>query len=172
MEEKTHPQAQEAAVPAESVKPSLRAATAKPPLPSLKQIYDARKRAQASPQVMFQKCSRAFHAGKKAKTLDLARVSVVYDDALADEFFFDGYDGKSWEDAVKRLIAGKTPAAKTPDKAAQQESMGRKILSEVERQSIAAQALKAAPLQCIDCGAQVADPEKSGHVCPEAEYIA
>jgi hypothetical protein len=121
---------------------------------------------------MFQKCSRAFHAGKKAKTLDLARVSVVYDDALADEFFFDGYDGKSWEDAVKRLIAGKTPAAKTPDKAAQQESMGRKILSEVERQSIAAQALKAAPLQCIDCGAQVADPEKSGHVCPEAEYIA
>jgi hypothetical protein len=96
MEERPPTEKKEAAVPQ---KPTL----------SLKQMYDARKRAQVSPQVLFQKFSAAFHAGAKAKRMQLARVSVIYGDPLADEFFFAGYDGQTWEEAVKKIIATPKP---------------------------------------------------------------
>ena len=79
------------------------------PAVSLKQLYDARKRAQVSPQVLFHKFRLAFGAGVKAKRMDWARVSTVYGDPVADEFFFEGYDGKSWEEAVKRLMGPQKP---------------------------------------------------------------
>jgi hypothetical protein len=76
-------------------------------------MYDARKRARNSPQIMFQNCNRAFHAGNKAKRMQLSRTSIFYGDNLVDQFFFAGYDGEVWEEAVKRLIAGKKPEAAT-----------------------------------------------------------
>ena len=64
----------------------------------------AQKRQRVNGPAMFRRCRAAFHSGKRAKRMDWQRVSTAYCDALADEFFFDGYDGVFWEDAVKRLI--------------------------------------------------------------------
>lgn len=94
MEEETSTEAKEVAVPAQ------------PARPTLKQLYDMRKQAQAAPQVLFQKCSAAFHAGEKAKRMGWERVPVSYEQysVLPNQFFYDGYDGKSWKEAVHRLI--------------------------------------------------------------------
>ena len=96
MEEGPRPKKKEAPL---SEKPTL----------SLKQIYQARKRAEIEPRVLFQKWNSAFHAGAKAKRMDWARVSTVYGDPIAEQFFFEGYDGKTWEEAVKHLIGQAKP---------------------------------------------------------------
>lgn len=64
----------------------------------------ARMRGRRNNQNLFKHCSASFHAGERAKRMGWQRVSCAYADPLLDEFFFDGYDGKSWEEAVKRLI--------------------------------------------------------------------
>jgi hypothetical protein len=51
-------------------------------------------------------------AGAKAKKMDWARASTAYSDVLADAFFFEGYDGKTWEEAVKNLITPPKPKPK------------------------------------------------------------
>ena len=74
---------------------------------SAKQLYDARKRAQASPQVIFHRCNFAFHAGERAKRMGWQRIPLSVDDPLADEFFYDGYHGKTWQEAAHRLMPAK-----------------------------------------------------------------
>ncbi len=97
MEEKAPAQTEEVAVPAS---------------PTLKQLYDMRKRAQVAPQIIFQKCSAAFHAGEKAKRMGWSRTPIDYGEvsALQTAFFYDGYDGKTWTDAVQHLIGKSGPA--------------------------------------------------------------
>lgn len=45
--------------------------------------------------------ARAWRAGVKARDLGLYRVSPFYEDPVSDEFFFAGFDGMAWENAVR-----------------------------------------------------------------------
>lgn len=49
-------------------------------------------------------CYRAYRRGSGAHFGRLSRTSTEYGDPILDDFFFAGYDGESWEEAVKRLI--------------------------------------------------------------------
>lgn len=49
-------------------------------------------------------CYRAFRRGSAAAFAKFSRTSTEYGDPVLDDFFFAGYDGQSWEDAVKRII--------------------------------------------------------------------
>lgn len=107
MEEEARTQSEEAAVPEEPVV-AERAAQLQP---TLKALYDMRKRMQVAPQIIYQKCSAGFHAGEKAKRMGWTRTPVNYNDGpLADDFFYAGFDGESWRETVYRLI-GKPQSA-------------------------------------------------------------
>ncbi len=43
---------------------------------------------------------KARHAGRKAKIDGFARISPYYDCPPLDHYWFAGYDGKTWEQAV------------------------------------------------------------------------
>jgi len=47
---------------------------------------------------------KAWRRGSKAHDAHLARISTEYENAEADQFFFAGYDGLSWREAVKQII--------------------------------------------------------------------
>jgi hypothetical protein len=49
-------------------------------------------------------CYRAFRRGSAASFGKFSRTSTEYGDPALDDFFYAGYDGESWEQAVKRLI--------------------------------------------------------------------
>ena len=50
------------------------------------------------------RCYLAFRRGSAAHFGKFSRTSTEYGDPILDDFFFAGYDGESWEEAVKRLI--------------------------------------------------------------------
>lgn len=47
---------------------------------------------------------RAFRRGSAANFGKFSRTSTEYGDPEADAFWFAGYDGKSWEEAVREII--------------------------------------------------------------------
>jgi hypothetical protein len=53
--------------------------------------------------VFAKKMHLAFTRGQRAKAIKMGRVSTEYDDDNADEYFFAGYDGLSWEQTIKKL---------------------------------------------------------------------
>lgn len=58
-------------------------------------------------RTMANRLNAAYSLGLKYKGIGMMRVSPIYDDELADQYFFAGYDGKPIEDV------GKTEARKT-----------------------------------------------------------
>lgn len=94
MEEETLTETQEAPLQAQPVIPeAVRDALF---------LANARFRAVAERRVDI--AYRAFRRGSAAAFGKLSRTSTEYENAEADQFFFAGYDGDSWEDAVKRII--------------------------------------------------------------------
>lgn len=55
-------------------------------------------------QAITQKLTQAFHRGKRAADMKLSHTSTEYGDLTADEFFYAGYDGESWEAVVNRCF--------------------------------------------------------------------
>jgi len=47
---------------------------------------------------------RAYTRGSAAKFAGYSRTSTEYENQEADQFFFAGYDGETWRDAVTRII--------------------------------------------------------------------
>lgn len=50
---------------------------------------------------MLNRLEVAYSLGMKHKGIGMMRVSPIYDDELADQYFFAGYDGKPIEDVGK-----------------------------------------------------------------------
>jgi hypothetical protein len=63
----------------------------------------ALKRSKFAMQCRVGFAKRALSAGRAAKFAHFARISPYYENPELDHFFFAGFDGQSWEEAVKDM---------------------------------------------------------------------
>jgi hypothetical protein len=60
--------------------------------------------------------AKAYAAGERARTCKYSRTSTYYNDPLADEFFYAGYDGLPWESVSRRLFPFEVVEQPDPEK--------------------------------------------------------